>query len=481
MKEALELLGDFGRDDIDWMIAHGDEQQIISGTEVTQEGVFPDALYVVLEGLLGIRVATVSQACLATLGPGEIVGEISFIEGTPATATVFAVENTLLLALSRAKLGEHCRADPAFAARLYHSFARLVSRRLCQRVGTLGHVQREKTSVAEVHTGAWATIAKPLEAFKTLLEQADEAALKNDGEIPADLAVSIQRGFQDFCELMNDEIGDSAPLPQLVKEELGARVKREMLPYLLLTQTAERFYSKPRGYAGDFKTIDLIYRDEPQGTGRVGALLDRCFLDTPASEAVRNRRGLLAEEILRAIEARIPERTHVTTLACGPAQEVFDVYEKLGDPNCLNSNLLDIDLQALAFVGDKRDTLKLKRHMNLVNANLVYLALGKQKLDLPPQDLVYSIGLIDYFNDKFVIGLMNYIHSLLRPGGKIILGNFHPNNSTKVVMDYILDWKLIHRSEDDMDRLFAASLFARKSTRIRFEARGVNLFAECVK
>ena len=138
---------------------------------------------------------------------------------------------------------------------------------------------------------------------------------------------------------------------------------------------------------------------------------------------------------------------------------------------------MDIDLQALAFVGDLRDRKKLKRQMQVVNANLVYLATGRAKLDIPPQDLAYSIGLIDYFNDSFVIQLLNFVFDRLRPGGRVILGNFHPDNPTKALMDYVLDWKLIHRSEADMNRLFAASKFGRPCDEIRYEAQRINLFA----
>ena len=48
-------------------------------------------------------------------------------------------------------------------------------------------------------------------------------------------------------------------------------------------------------------------------------------------------------------------------------------------------------------------------------------------------------------------------------------------------MDHILDWKLIHRTEEDMNRLYAASSFGQACTDIRFEAAGVNMFAECIK
>jgi hypothetical protein len=49
------------------------------------------------------------------------------------------------------------------------------------------------------------------------------------------------------------------------------------------------------------------------------------------------------------------------------------------------------------------------------------------------------------------------------------------------VRHHVLDWRLIHRTEADMQRLFEESAFARSCTRIQFEACGVNLFAECVR
>ena len=114
-------------------------------------------------------------------------------------------------------------------------------------------------------------------------------------------------------------------------------------------------------------------------------------------------------------------------------------------------------------------------------SNLVYLALGRQELALPPQDMIYSIGLIDYFSDPFVVKLLDYIHDRLRPGGRVVLGNFHPRNPTRLWMDVVLQWKLIHRDEDDMNRLFRASRFGEDCTEILYEATGVNLFAVGVK
>jgi SAM-dependent methyltransferase len=250
---------------------------------------------------------------------------------------------------------------------------------------------------------------------------------------------------------------------------------------MLLSENGERWYAKPRGYAGDYLSIARMYDDEARGHGRVGAAIDRCFLGLAAVRAVQNRRGLLAAEIRATLEACRGRSAQVASLACGPARELFDVYETLGDPSVLASTLVDVDLHALAHVADHRDRLGLRRQMTLCNDNLVHLATGRAKAPFADQDLVYSIGLIDYFSDAFVVKLIDCIHGVLRPGGRVILGNFHPRNGTRAVMDHVLDWKLIHRTEADMDRLYRASAFGRGCTRITYEPQRINLFAECVK
>ena len=85
--------------------------------------------------------------------------------------------------------------------------------------------------------------------------------------------------------------------------------------------------------------------------------------------------------------------------------------------------------------------------------------------------------LIDYFEDRLVIKLLDSIHAMLAPGGTVILGNFHPQNPDRGIMECFLEWNLIHRSEEDMERLFAASAFGAGSVEIVFEEEGVNLFA----
>jgi hypothetical protein len=88
----------------------------------------------------------------------------------------------------------------------------------------------------------------------------------------------------------------------------------------------DRSFAKPRGYAGDYWTMELFYRDEAAGAGRLGPLIDRWYLGMHSVRAARNRRAVLAgvirEEAARGTARPVP----VTSLASGPARELFDVF-----------------------------------------------------------------------------------------------------------------------------------------------------------
>jgi len=482
MKEITELLNEMSKEDIEWLLSEGVEQTVIMDTRIINEGELPDSIYILLQGLLGVTSRAFNDSRIAVLGPGEIVGDISFLEKRPASASVFAVENSLLLVLSREKIDHKIEEEQRFAVHFYKSLAILNSRRLRTKEKNLGSRLREKEKLEPSANKNWEVISESIQKFKEVIHQADQDAIKNHGQVPEKISGAIQQGFREFCALINENIGFHSKEPDYMKEEIGKRIKLEMLPYVLQAHTAERMYSKPRGYAGDFLTIHQIYENNPSGTGRIGPLLDRCFLNEPAAKAVRNRRKLLTNKILEVVKDNAQDtQTRITSVACGPATEVFDTFEKLDNHSKLYATLVDIDLQALAFVDARCESTGLKKSMKLISGNLVYLALGRERLDIEPQDLIYSIGLIDYFNDEFVIKLLNYLHGLLKPGGKIILGNFHPDNSSKAYMDHVLEWELIHRTEEDMNRLYSSSDFKSTCTNIQFEDEGINLFAECIK
>lgn len=481
MHRALTLLGELAAEDLDWLLETGERRNLPAGSVLLSEGERPQAVWILLEGVFSLSMAAFHGSELTRLGPGEMVGEMSYLSGEAASATITTLDECAVLAVHRKDLDQRVSADPVFAARLYRAFALLAQTRLRERVAYLADWRprtRESSSATDL---AWHAIDAALGAFKGLIAEADQEALSGDGEVSQNLASRIRDEFLRLGLVLNEQIGDESPLPEPVREELGRRVQAEFLPYLLLAENAERYYSKPRGYAGDFFSIERMYENRPSGTGRLGPVIDSCFLGAPSARAVRNRRNLLSREIMSEVNGRSDRAARVTSLACGPAREIFDVFDQIDDKSRLEATLVDIDYQALAFVADRCDRAGLRKSVRLLQSNLVYLALGRDALDLEPQDLIYSIGLIDYFEDRFVVLLLDWIHDLLAPGGRTIVGNFHPRSPVKAIMDHILDWRLIHRTEEDVDRIFAASKFGRVCTRIQTEDEGINLFAECQK
>lgn len=480
MQTALDLFAELTDPEVGWLLGCGVERQVISSTRLITEGERPDAVWFVLEGLVEVTIAALPGQAIARLGPGEIFGEIAFVEQAAASATVAALENSLLLEVPAAMLADQLAGDDGFAMRFYRALTLIQSRRL--RATTQRSLAADQTQEGVSESAVWRALVQRIDELKTAAVDAQREAARNGDVLPDASAEALLAGFSAFAMELNEHIGDDSGLPESERSVLGNRVRREVLPFVLQSELGDRIYMKPRGYAGDYLTIHVMYSDKVSGTGRLGPVFDRAFREQPANLAVMNRRGLLAEEIGRTLAERSNgEQVHVTSLASGPAAELFDVFGTLDDKKRLKATCIDIDFQALGFVSDRAGREQLSGSFDLHNGNLVYLAIGRKKLDLPPQDLIYSIGLIDYFADKFVKKLLDWIHDKLRPGGRVVLGNFHPRNPSKALMDYVLDWRLIHRTEDDMNRLFEASKFGRPCTNIRFEPSGVNLFAECVK
>jgi len=481
MDPFLILLDDLDEGDLDWILSEGVEQQVIANETIIHEGEVPNALYIVIHGLLGIQISSIGETTYSLLGPGEIIGEMSILEDIAATATVSALESTLLLAFPRGKIKAKLREDMAFAARFYKSLAICNAHRLRECNGKLGLELKRKQELLSDTDEKWGEISSQIHSFKRLIQKADQEALKENDHISQDTEKAVKQAFGDFTQYINQQIGEGSSMREQRKKDLGYLTQLEILPFLLLTEIAEMAYSKPRGYAGDYLTILKMYENKGSGSGRVGPLLDRCFLDEPAAKAICNRRGLMCEEILEVVKNTGDGVTRVTSLASGPASEIFDVFARLQSPSQLKVKVVDLDYQALAFVTERMKREKLGGQIDPVFGNFVYLATGRKILDIPEQDLVYSLGLIDYFNDKLTIKLINFIFGILKVGGKVILGNFHPCNTTRALMDHILNWKLVHRTEEDMNKLFSQSLFKSPCTEIRFEDAGVDLFAQCIK
>jgi bacteriocin-type transport-associated protein len=139
MKKILYILGELADTDVEWLIAHGTKQQVAPGTVLIREGQPIDMLYVLLDGTLEVAFGNQASRQPVRLGCGEVVGEMSFVDSRPPSATVTAAgaHAAVVLAVPRARLARKLQTDSAFAARFYRAIAVLLSERLRSTVSRL--------------------------------------------------------------------------------------------------------------------------------------------------------------------------------------------------------------------------------------------------------------------------------------------------------------------------------------------------------
>lgn len=139
MRKVLYILGQLSDEDIEWMLSAGASFRIPKGAVLIREGQTNRELYIVLDGSLSISTKANQGKEIARLGTGEIIGEISFVDSRPPSATVVAAHDSLIFKLNRTRLSEHLETDTAFAARFYRALAVFLANRLRTTTSQLGY------------------------------------------------------------------------------------------------------------------------------------------------------------------------------------------------------------------------------------------------------------------------------------------------------------------------------------------------------
>ena len=110
--------------------------EFTTGEPIVQQGANGDSLYVVHHGRIGVRVQVDgSLADVATLGPGDIFGEMSVLTGEARAATCTARAETVCYVIDRPAFEEMLAAQPAIAEHFCATIARRQTELEAQREG----------------------------------------------------------------------------------------------------------------------------------------------------------------------------------------------------------------------------------------------------------------------------------------------------------------------------------------------------------
>jgi extracellular factor (EF) 3-hydroxypalmitic acid methyl ester biosynthesis protein len=230
-----------------------------------------------------------------------------------------------------------------------------------------------------------------------------------------------------------------------------------LTPELMAGKLFHRSYKKPLGYPGDFQVMNYFYNISLLGDTAYEKFCHK--LGYSSGEVISFRMTMVRQAIARLASQAAEkgkESFDVASLGCGPAQEVRNFLKADTLPLQMNFTLIDQDHEALTYAYESAfpevARLNGQVRVNCLHTSFVqFLAAGKLVGKLGMQDLVYSVGLVDYLSarqaNRFVTGL----YDKLKPGGSIIIGNMrHSEDSLEWLLDYVTDWKLEYRTEEEM-------------------------------
>lgn len=169
MRKVLYILSRLTDEDVDWMAATGERRRHEAGDILIKQGEPVDALMFVLDGKVSVEVEGVGP--IASLGSGEMLGEMSLVDEAPPSATVVVTEATHVLHIDHHVLNAKLEAEPHFAARLYRAIAVFLSLRMRSTVQQLGYGRAAVISEDEIDISLLDTVTLAGSRFDRMIKK----------------------------------------------------------------------------------------------------------------------------------------------------------------------------------------------------------------------------------------------------------------------------------------------------------------------
>jgi len=214
-----------------------------------------------------------------------------------------------------------------------------------------------------------------------------------------------------------------------------------------------------------FQIIDHLY------TGKTATELpysawDASFHSLSPAKAVCNRKSYFKQLLA---DMNKPGGLDVLNLASGPCRDVAEVLPVLQYP--CRFTCIDQEPRAIDYA---RGLLPATSAIKLIRGNALRLNY-KQEFDL-----AWSAGLLDYFEERGFRMILRGMYNAVRPGGRVVVGNFSENNPDRAFMEWG-EWMLIHRSAAELIRLGRSVVGEAPRVWVEQEPEGVNLFLNILK
>jgi diguanylate cyclase (GGDEF)-like protein len=201
---SLDLFRGVRPDDVQNLLQSCDRRDLAEGELLLSPGERNEHVFIVLSGSVNVHVGSPDTPVIATMEPGECVGEMSIIEDRDPSAYVKGAEDTHLLVIHQSILWNMVDASHAFAKNLLVVLSERVrshNRVIANNFGELKKFERHAT------TDALTSLANR-HAMEEAFPQLISKCLEN--EKPVSLMMIDVDNFKQFNDMFGHIAGDRA-------------------------------------------------------------------------------------------------------------------------------------------------------------------------------------------------------------------------------------------------------------------------------
>ncbi len=238
----------------------------------------------------------------------------------------------------------------------------------------------------------------------------------------------------------------------------------------------KRLQEWPRKYPGDFETIEYLCDHENKSTyGTIEFYIEEYALNSAIAQQHRNKLQYQSSIILDTL-LNGRENPLILSIACGGCRDILDIERYIKNIQ-FEMVINDIDNDALELSGKRLEHLK---DLHVVPGNIIQTLRRVEKHG--PFDLIVTGGLFDHMSDKHVAFFLKHaLNGLLKKEGTLFFANAVEGNPFRVWMEYLADWRLNYRSEENIAGLLAAAGVSDKTVDINKGETGLTFLVEVKK
>ncbi|QSQ23801.1 class I SAM-dependent methyltransferase [Pyxidicoccus parkwayensis] len=284
-----------------------------------------------------------------------------------------------------------------------------------------------------------------------------------------------------YARLTALDAGFSEDEREAALEHHRARVQ----PFFLQCPFIRRAADKPLGYPGDYLMVEMIFNEQDEGVSTFARLLSRYALQCGPARAHRARPSWVLQH-LREHEREVGRPLRVLSFACGPEHTLRE-YAASGASG--HFTLCDFDPAPLEYcrrqfqAHTRRsgpgvpppptvDYVEVSTYQLLKNRELL-----NQLRHPEGHDVLVVAGLLDYLKAPVAERFLDLLAPLVAPGGRVLLTNLHAHNPWRAFMEYVGDWRVLHRERAEFQALCAGLDEQRLRTlELTSDASDTNLF-----